>query len=123
MALNLGSDSKTASIEMPSSVKLPILMPSDLTPKLAYEFAHACSAFFHMKDIKAKDQVKKVTKHLHCKLYRLKSGGSGEALIYQIHGGYLQTLPEEGLGIGPAEETAWLKTEQPKVLEFLPRGH
>ncbi|KAG6887615.1 hypothetical protein C0995_014012 [Termitomyces sp. Mi166 len=61
MASNLGSDSKTASIEMPSGIKLPILMPGDLTPELAYEFAHACHAFFHAKDIEAKDQVKKVT--------------------------------------------------------------
>ncbi|KAG6887938.1 hypothetical protein C0995_011503 [Termitomyces sp. Mi166 len=60
MASNLGSDSKTAFIKMLSGVKLLILMPGDLTPELAYEFAHACHAFFHTKDIEAKDQVKKV---------------------------------------------------------------
>ncbi|KAG6872836.1 hypothetical protein C0995_006000, partial [Termitomyces sp. Mi166 len=61
MASNATSESKTASIDIPSGVKLPILMLGDLTLELAYEFACACHGFFCAKDIEPKDQVKKVT--------------------------------------------------------------
>jgi hypothetical protein len=56
----MSSQAKFAVLEQDSPSKVPLLLPSDITPVVMRAFEHACLGYFDTKDVPAEKQVCKV---------------------------------------------------------------